>query len=614
MKKNNHIYSIFASVISIITIIISSIIINIAYQNDKSNMDFPTYSYEEYIDYSDENVFYKNAGGQLYEAESASLGGKHTLVNNIAASNDQLVSDFERGSSVNFSINSDSTMYAKLILNLSYSSKAERGINANFLFSLIVNGEELDIHSVYIQHALNQYDLHEYNLGVIETKFGQNNIEIISYDYNFQIDYLVLISQEDKTSSENTIGEKNKIFYFNSLDSSQVFEAERMRLAGPLIIDEYSCSSFLAVYFINPESQTFSFINSDSDCSSEISLRLKSPNDEVELNDIRLMINNTLYSGIGKSTSEDYYLFNYGFIELNKGINRIEISNLQKQIYLDCFILNNNINHSQFNINEKFEAEDAVLDNCVIEENEGVSNKQNVGYCYEGSTISFHINSLTKDSKKLGLRISYDGDRTYLNEVLKITFHHRELDLDNIMIYKTGYQKYYDLPCSVVDFEIGENELVIESLTGAYNLDYIFFYGSEDLSTSRFNSIEAERVLVFGSQIENNVLASEKKNVGFNSVDSYVKYCFESSREISKNLTLQISIFNTNSAFLGDCLKILINDQEIVLDNIEIELSSSWIDFKRVVIGNILIKEGYNSLVIISKEECYNLDYLRLIN
>ncbi len=610
MKKATHIYSLFASIVSIVTIIISSIILNIAYQNNHRNIVFPEYAYEEYVDHSEEKTFTQDGGAQLYEAETSSLGGEYEIINNVAASNDQLVSHFKKGSSINYYINSGSEDYVKLIFNLSYSSSGEKSINANFLFHLRVNSEEIDLSSIVINHSVNTYDLVEYSIGTMKTKLGQNIIEIVALDYDFQMDYMVLVSSKEKTTQENNIGEKQKVFYFNPLDSMQVFEAERMRKKGPLIIDDYTASSYLSVFFINPNSELVGFIHSTQACTTSLNLRAKGRENELELTDLCFAIGKVSYTSDKKIQHKDGYdFFVFEEVELKEGLNRIEIKNLQKQLYLDCLQLNTKINHSSICLNEKHEAESAILSGCQVEDNENVSGNQNVGYCYPESSILFQIHSLVNDQKILGLRISYAGNKTKLGEVLKITVNHQEMNLTNIQIKTTSYTDYYDLPCKEISLQKGNNDILITSLDGNYNLDYVFFFGKQDFS-SRSNIVEAEHLLVFNSQIENNLTASGRKNVGFNAVSSSIKLCLDTPEDITLNLSLQMSIFGVeNGLFLSDILSLKINQEEILLNDIEAFSSSSWSDFRRVFLGSIHFLSGFNTLEIVSKKECYNLDY-----
>lgn len=612
MKKTTHIYSLFASIVSIVTIIISSIIVNIAYQNNHLNIVFPEYVYEEYIDHSEQKTFTQNGGAQLYEAETSSLGGECEIINNMAASNDQLVSNLDKGSSINYHINSDSEDYVKLILNLSYSSIGEKSINANLLFKLRVNSQEIDLSSISINHSVNTYDLAEYDIGIIETKLGQNTIEIIALDYDFQIDYMVLVSSKEKTTQEENIGERQKVFYFNHLESMQVFEAERMRLNGPLIVDDYTASSYISAFFINPNSELVGSINSTQTCNTNLNVRVRARDNtlKLDLTDINLTVGDVSYYSHNRIVDkDDYYLFEFDDVKLNEGLNRLEISNLQKQMYVDCLQLNKDINHSNTKLNEKHEAENAILSGCQIEDNESASGHKNVGFCDPKTSILFNITSLVEDEKNLGLRISYVGDKKSLGEVLTITLNNQNIDLTSVNMKTTSFTDYYDLPCKAVSLNKGINDLLITSIDGNYNIDYIFFFGEQDFS-SRFSIIEAEQLLISNSQVENNLFASGKKNVGFNAVSSSVKFCFNSQESIVLNLFLQMSIFGIKEEiFLSDILSLKVNDEEIPLDNIELLTSSYWSDFQRIFLSYIDIKEGFNTIEIISKKECYNLDY-----
>lgn len=610
MKKNKYPYLSLTILSSATMLVLTTLTFVIGLNSGGTSFDeFKEYSYIEHVDKTSSMMFSEVEGAQLYEAESALLGGELTVTENIAASGDNCVDNMKRFSSISYSINSSYYGEALLKLNTRYINPTSNDVECSYLFTLTINGNEINSNEI-IKHSYNDYDFSLNKVAVVPLKQGVNRIDITALDENVSIDFLSLTPKPERVGTPNVIGERS--YSFLSKDMKQEFEIEKSDYFSPgHIVFDFEASSYSSVFLSNNHDTRTIHINSDETTSSELSLLYKTSSNSDKEAKIVLSINNEEQEFSLDKSSESYKLKTLGNIALNKGDNVISFRSSGVPIYLDKLSLNGNINHSSYRINERYEAEDALLSNPRMKEKvENASNHYTASYLENGESLEFNIVSSKEDEVKLGIALSYWNDETVsLSSLFKLEINNQEIDISKTSISKTGsYYDFIEMPISLLTLKEGNNYIKICSFKDAFNIDYIFTYRIDTVIDGK---IECEHfALVNGSGIERNINASNEQDVGFNDGGTYLAMKFELEADAEYDCSIAIASPLSDYVLADSLFSIYVNNIKIDLSSLYIKPTNKWNVFAENILPRLSFKQGFNSLVIKSIGGNYNLDYV----
>lgn len=595
-------------IISLSVLLIGSSLTYFAYQEKQSIASFPSYRYEEYIDKSDTMGYNQEDGGQLYESEQSDFTTGISKVDVVGASKDRCLWIEEKESSVSYTINSSSEDVCMLALNMAYVTSFNRDIPYNSLLEIRVNNT-LRRSSSLIKHSYNKYEFFETSLFSFNILKGINTINIFFYENDVYLDYLSLISANERSGEKETIGEK--YYTFKGDDSSQSYQIERGKLDNALIVDDGDALNYRSVLMVNMNATITYLINSDQNKETLLTINGK----VIAETDALLRIEcDSFVQEMTINQKDDYQDYNVGKISLKEGNNQIKFTLLNGKIHLNEFTLNSDINHSLYKYCERFEVENALIEgNASIEDVDTASEKKSVGNISENTSFSFNGTASHSDEAYLSLSISYWGDDTYLSSVLSIFINEEEIDLSNIVISGNDrkYFEFRDLYISPIHLGEGLNTIVIISkLNELFNLDYLsIFHKLSDLSL-----LECEHMsLLNGCREEINYSASNLTDVGYNCEGSGVALSLLFDQDGAYYLSICLALNSSQLEKASQIFEIFFNDEKVDITQIYLLPTEGWTNFRlNENVALLNVRKGLNVLRIMSLGEFYNLDYLSI--
>ncbi|MFA6861207.1 MAG: hypothetical protein WCR56_02355 [Bacilli bacterium] len=615
MSKRNKVYLLFAIFSTLFAVIATALITYFALTSPDSLTAFPDYSYQEYIDRSSDFEVDKDDGAQLYEAESFSLYGKASIKENLGASNQEEVSSLSKGASLSYSFSSPSSENYKLTLCMSYLSRNGKTANADSLFKVSVNDQEMSLSGISIQPTYNEYEFIENPLCIINVREGKNALEISSTsNLDFGFDYLVLTSNKDKNIDATKVIGETKMKNFQANDSKQKFEAEELDNTGSLIVLDEEASGLYASYFTEKEDAIKATINASAQTSTLLAISLKKSSSDNDAISLKITLNGkSIFSNQLTSLGVSYEEVVIGSITLQRDENIIEISDTSGVFYLDYLALDSNINYAASKVNQRYEAEEGYINiGQIVTETTAASNSSYVVLASNIGKEQFEFDSLVDDSSLVALRIGYSGKEKALSEIMDVSFNSSSLALSSIKVPEgTSLTNFVDIPLGKISLRRGINVLEISSFDISYSLDCITLYKNEITSSTN-------RYLAQGEELVSptKLITTSNKNSS-NNLSAYltnkneVSFYFSSDSRRSVNLDLYYSLI-TSSNSINDDLSLTLNNTEISLIVGSLPDITTQHLFTSLNLGSMTIDSGLNILTIKAKNSSFYLDYLLL--
>ncbi len=607
MKKRRSLPFILGTAFSSVAVLLVGIVILFLALNDNSNLEYPTYSYSEYIDRSGDNEFSSDAGAQLYEAESLELSGSVSIEENANASGGYIVDNLYNASSIGLYFYSDSDVYAQFYVSTSYVSPTNRPRISSNLFYLEVN--EVIINSdEYVSPSYNEYDFAENYIETIHVRKGYNHINIVSVVNSYTIDYVLLVSSEPKTTSFESIG--NCVQSFDSHESRQTYPAFKSReIDGAVFLYDEDTLDY-SVYFSNPDDYITFYIESDQ--STDTSMSVSAKKGASSTPGVSIMINDEQISSRSFTLMTDSYTeISLGMVTLRKGINTVTITNLGGYFYLDSIILNADVTLSPTLSHQKFEAEDADINGCSVTSTSYGSGQKVVGSNMAGSSVRFSFVLKQDCELHLSLRLSYAGSSPkYLNEILSMTVSGTSYSVPETYVEPTDYTDYHDYYIGKISLAAGEPFIRITSVSGYYNFDYITLFTNEYSETGLFE--EAEDMTIDDMDTIYSIRASNDYYVTSSKEYTALSLFFYCEKAVDLKITVALSY--TDPAYLeaSTAFDLRVNEQTISYDAPMIVQTSALNEFKEIELSTFSFNKGMNVIKIKNNGYDYGIDYVIL--
>lgn len=621
MKSKVNIYLLFSCFISLIFIAVALDILYLAYQDRPVDLnDYLRCEYSDYVDCSEDMIFNADGGTQLYEAEKAKLIGSCSVSDNSLASGEAVVANIKETDIIEYTITAAADSTVGLGLNISYVSANGKNSIAENLFYICLNDVEVGGRKSIIQACENEYNFKECIICELDLKEGKNKIEIISYDADYSLDYLILLTKQERSEQYQTIGLQSHDFF--SEGGKQLYEAEHMTLNDTVPVNSRDVSGSFYVRNNNVGDRIDFYVNSNDTVDVALAVSVNSFGKTFDISKICTVFVN------GSEEYSDSQLSNIissnGFQELiicfaflNKGDNKISIVSHCEGYALDYVVLNADVNYSLHKQSQRYEAELASVKNCRIENNFFVSGGKNVVGGDVDSTIAFRLHSRSNTSEQLSLRINYVGALVSLDKIIEISVNDYTLDLSLIMINGMGDNTAYsDIYVGTIDIQDGENSIVIKSKSKAntFSLDYVTLFKSVISTAPEEYLIEAENaVFTNGNAIEQNKTASNNQVVAYNKYGSSIEFSVLSHEACTVNMSVMLSCIAQNDLDMSNYITIRINGKSLDLYDIKLKGTGSWKIFVEHDIGKIQLKSGLNTITVISKDDVYNVDYIKIV-
>ncbi len=610
MNKKRDGYLIVAALVSIASIVVSASSLVIAKLGEIKNT-YPDFSYRDCVNQS-ENMLYSNkAGSQLYEAERATLSDG-VEANSSFASNYSYLSLDKSGARVLWQIDSDEKCEAEMVISTAIVSSFDT--EAGSVFALEVNGERISSDQKLTSSHSNS-DFKENNLGEISLKQGRNEIILTNIGSAFSIDYIALVSSKAKTSDDKTIGQIYRPFY--SGGTEQIYELESGLMEGGAYIEEESDASW-GHYCSMPKanSSVTYYLDSDDECTTNLVLKGKIDNDSKNI----ISVLSVSIDGKPVICSPCYITKEYERLDildlnLTKGQHSITFTSLIGGVSLDCFSLGSEITYSSHANGNLYQAENANLYLCAVENNVTSSGERDVGHIQIGAVLTYSFNSRTKDTTHLSLSICPFGihDDTSLSSLLSVSVNGENLSLDSYAVTpSSSYDAYQVVSLGEANIKEGTNNIVITSLVdNMFNLDYLTTYKASSIGQNLH--IEAEDTPLIGNgRKEFLSMNDEKENVGHLATSSALVIQFES---LSPSFALGFSYssdFSDDIYFLTDVISLNVNG--VALDNSSYIFTNgnNWNKYYFMSISGIEGRVGLNTITIKMCTNPINFDYFTI--
>ncbi|MFA6829725.1 MAG: hypothetical protein WCR67_03365 [Bacilli bacterium] len=610
MKKKPSVFAFFMTAASLFALVAGGLVTFIAIDRTNSSDSFPSYSYNQYVNQTKTGEYSDDLGGQLYEAEDLSLTGDCKIIDSVSASGCEAVSNLKNGSSISMTVTSASSTLCMFTIHSSYVSSSKKSIEANHLFSLILNGNEIALTS-QVQSNYNEYDFIDNDIAALHLNEGKNTISLVSLTDLYKIDYLALKSRYKPEADRNVIADQ--YFEFDPNDARQVFEAENMSNNGSLVVNDLSASGTFASYFSNPEDTLNCFISSAKEAETSLNVKIRAAQ-EGAIPQFEVKVNGTAIEKDETDISFSYFSLDYGSISLSKGENSISIRAISGSFYVDYLSLNNEINHSSKSTNEAFEAEEAQLfGEAQIISSSSASGGKAVGYLYIDSYAEFSVNSKIDDTVSLYLSMSYVGLTQNSDRILETSVNDVTVDTSANQIRNTGgYHVYDTFYLGSIHLTAGKNTIRIYSFTGNFNLDTMIL-GKEQF-TGQSNSLktEMESILINqGAYGWYSINASGEKCVANNVSSSYLDFFFVSDSSRLMTLSFVLSLGNSQG-IANDYFALEFNSSGIDISGVSIPTLTRYSVFEKIEVGVIELSAGMNHLRIVNKKAGIYFDYLTL--
>ncbi len=620
IKGRSPIWFIFAGVSIAAIFIVAAVIVGIIFkQNSAKELGiFPEYSYDQYIDCTEGMKFSFDAGAQLYEAEGQNVNrfGCVTKAETVA-SGGRTVMFAERDSLV-YEIECDAPETVLIAVRLAYVSGVGSNTSAENLFRFTFNGNKCDIRSATVHSSESFCNFYLTKLCRVDLHSGYNNLEFYAIEGDFSLDYIVIMPQTERRSTEKTIGFGT--FNFDYRESSQIVEVENAQTTGGVFVNDSTVSnSYYLRHDVADESVSF-HINSNADVSTLLSVRINNygrsenfsdiceayVNDEYVLTDAVVPIGSQ-----GKGFTE----CTLARVELVKGDNVISFSSLNGRYALDCIVLNEDINFSPSALTLRYEAEDARLYGTSKRDYSTTASEwYNVAYNSRGSRLEFDINSVEDSGELLlSVAISYVSIRMPASGIFAVAVNGSSVDLSGIYVDNMGsFSNFREIALGKIKLKSGVNTITIASLMGYHNFDYISL--STMVVTSEGGRYEAEKAALTGDAAVEHCYSSASggADVGYNNMNSSINFTFYSESNYKMRLIGCFSSMFEEDALLDDVIVVVVNGESLDLGNNPLIGTGGWSEFEENLIGEISVITGINTLKITSQRLAYNLDYIVL--
>ena len=614
MKKKNIVYTFIAVFSTIFALVGTVVILWLALTSPDSLANYPTYSYDEYVDRSEDYKVDSDKGAQLYEAESFYLFGDAYVSESVGCSSSQEVTGLTKSSALSYAFSSDSSANYKLTASISYISRNGKSSLANTLFSITFNNEEINLSGVEISPSYNRQEFIEDPLCVLPIKEGRNTFEIVSSsNADFAFDYFVLTSSKNKTSHPTSIG--NTFSHsFSSNRGKQVFEAEEQKQGGSLIVKDNDASCSYSSYFTERGNKLMAYIDSSSQVSTLLSLALRTP--DITSNQIKIKVslnNKVIFDKEVEGLTSSYKEISIDYLTLQRDENIISCECEEGVFYLDYLALDADINYSKDINNQRYEAEDSYLDSCRKLISSSASNGYYVGEIIPGSVVQYELNSLVNSTSRLSIRIGYRGSDTYLSSLFDITFNSASLQLSSLKVEKgISLAVFTDISLGMINIRPGTNILKITSLSDSVSADCITIYNDE-------MSLDDPRLVVQGENLvsDSGIKKSFNKYAADNrsaviSAGGSCQFYFQSSVRTSINLSVSISFLEMTDDEDEENMAVKINDTFLDLSEVDLGKVSTDCQFTLINLGIISVKSGLNIVQIEGPDSVFCLDFMLL--
>ena len=607
MKKRRSLPFILGTAFSSVAVLLVGIVILFLALNDNSNLEYPTYSYSEYIDRSGDNEFSSDAGAQLYEAESLELFGSVSIEENANASGGYIVDNLYNASSIGLYFYSDSDVYAQFYVSTSYVSPTNRPRISSNLFYLEVN--EVIINSEeYVSPSYNEYDFVENYISTVHVRKGYNHINIVSVVNSYTIDYVLLVSSETKTTSFESIG--NCIQSFDSYESRQTYPAFKSRdIDGAVFLYDEETLDY-SVYFSNPDDYITFYIESDQ--STDTSMSVSAKKGASSTPGVSIMLNDEQISSRSFTLMTDSYNeISLGTVTLRKGINMVTITNLGGYFYLDSIILNADVTLSPTLSHQKFEAEDADINGCSVTSTSYGSGQKVVGSNMTGSSVRFSFVLKQDCELHLSLRLSYAGSSPkYLNEIVSMTVNGTSYNVPDAYVEPTDYTDYRNYYIGKISLAAGEPFIRITSVSGYYNFDYITLFTNEYSEEGLFE--EAEDMTIDDMDTIYSIRASNDYYVTSSKEYTALSLFFYCEKAVDLKITAAFSYTDSEYLKASTAFDLRVNEQTISYDAPMIPQTSALNEFKETELATFSFNKGMNVIKIKNNGYDYGIDYVIL--
>ncbi len=323
MRSNIYILFGFLAGIAVVCIAVFTVIV--ATSHAVSPSDFPRYAYSDYIDRTSSMTFTADGGAQLYEAEKAALENAKAE-HNVLASGESAVGGMEEGSVIRYTVVSDSVCTVRLFLSLCYSPASGSDAAADQVLSVRCNGAETGIRSASVYACGSPYDFRENGLCAAELKKGENEIEVRVKTGGVTADYMLLVPEQLRTSSDPVIGNPSEPF--DSSGGEQRFESESAKNENVVAFYDPAVSGGYFIRFYADGACAAFYPLSDKGCIATLNISLRSTGSSARLSDLcSLYVNGmeTVMYPSGTGSSDKFGLLYAADIALGKGENEILI-------------------------------------------------------------------------------------------------------------------------------------------------------------------------------------------------------------------------------------------------------------------------------------------------
>ncbi len=603
-KEKNKTYILFSILSSVITLFLATTIMVLAFASDNRDKNYPSYSYSDYVDRSDNMVFTRSGGGQLYEAEVGSITGTGIVSPNIGASDNTCVENLSNYSAVSYTILSDSDIDVELILSINYQSEYSIPTDLDNLFTISVNQEEVVTNNISIISSASEYDFKENSLGVIKLNQGNNLLSLVSYNAHYKLDYFVLNPKEVRSGNLLTIGHDYLPFYGQG-DKSRI-EAESGEREGPVIFSSSLSSQGYHVLFSQAGDKLSFYIDTDREYETELAISIRGDSSsDINFN---LTLNDEMTGHRLQVTSDSFAEYNLGSVLLSEGHNVLSIDNNSGVFFVDYLTFNSGINYSLTDDTQHYEAEEAFFTGSLISDEDAYS--EEAVLLNRGDRLSLNIVSSAFDHNHLILRMKYQ-QASKLTSLLTLSLNGEDIHLNNLEF--KGSDSYQEIFITRVNLNSGSNTLLVSSIADDLYLDS-FIFTREMVNSDTFSQrYEAENAYLSSCSVEYNSSASSGRNVGYIQEGSTITFTILTSEDTDFFLRLAVSNYLSSNEPLSPYLAITINGEQLSLANKMMVATSSWTRFSPCEIGTIELKEGINSITVTClASSTFNLDYLEI--
>ena len=614
-KKQLQMFAFFAIATTLLALVGLAFVLYFAFTSPDSFDTYPSYTYSQYVNRSDEAEITPEAGAQMIEAESFSLTGQANRKENIAASNQEEVIGLSKSSSLSYRFSSPSSYTVKVTIAISFLSDNGREIDASSLFNLSLNGATVSLEGIKISPCYNEMEFLENDIGIAPLDAGLNLLELISLSNDsYGIDYFVLTPQQERDNTKlfSTIG-SNYTYTFLANSGKQRFEAELGEREKTLLIEDANASNFTLAYFSEAGDKLTFHLNSSAQVSTSFVLALAKRSEEDEETSLCVKVNGTEAKPEKElKLSSAIQEFSFGNISLRRDENTLVIEDLKGRFTMDYFLLNADFNYSPLKENNVYEAEGAFLTGAQIVSETGASKKKAVRANGPYATLEFDLSAPLKDQTYFSLRIGYQGEARPLSDLFEVSLDGTALTLSNSTVRKSEAYAYQDIALGSLELKRGRNVLLFRINAGSdinLSIDILtLYYPSLGSNTSLY--FEAENVL----PVEDSRIVYSKKASGESAVllhQDSLRFLFLSKRKTTLNLTLSLC-FLSGGTNLSDCLSMEVNGVAFpFLDGAKPEGSEER-NYAQLNLGNFSVREGLNVLEVKAQDASFLLDLLIL--